>query len=114
MKLITNNRGMLFFLIIFIVGGVIFYKGYKKEKQVRQFGIETEAEIYCCEQKYDPPGRGGLKWISRFVYNVNGITYNLPIEGKIPIGTKFKVKYSKVDPSNCLLVNPNEFENYPK
>jgi hypothetical protein len=107
------------YTIVWIVVGGIVVLGLKdivlNEISIQRNGIEITAVVRTCKKENVKYSRSTIKkWVSRAYYTVKGEEYSYSIHAIVPIGTEVKVKYAPRDPKCRKLVNPHEFDDYPK
>jgi hypothetical protein len=85
-----------------------------KDSYIRDNGEIAEATVYA--QSYVNGIRRGLTFVSWSYFKVNDSTMQIfNIIGKdVPINTKFNVIYLPEDPRKALVLNPKEFDKYPR
>jgi len=105
------NGDSIFLTLIAIFLIYILVNTLLTEKDLKNNGIETTAIVRTCRHEYINSSAG---WTSRAFYYVNGREYNHSIKAIIPIGTRVKIRYAPRYPTRSTLVNPHEFDNYPK
>jgi len=102
-----------------VLGGIVilFFKDFVlNEISIQRNGIETTAIVRTCKKENVRMGNSSsvTKWVSRAYHTVNGQEYSCSINAVVPIGTEVKIKYAPRDPKCWKLINPREFDNYPK
>jgi hypothetical protein len=105
---------IIFCICFFILPPVLIIRGLKEEREISQNGIETEAVVFFCGKMHSPPRSASKGWVSKAVYYVERTTYTYIVDGKLPVGTKFKVKYLPQNPKKAMLADENELDKYPK
>lgn len=81
-------------------------------KKIREYKTEVTATVFECDST--TVIRGAHRWQSRAVYSVNSEKYIYIIERVVPIGTTFQLYYLPSDPTKAILVNQNQFNDYPR
>ena len=100
------------FILFLSIGSYFYFGTANKEKRILNEGIEVTAKVY---RHYKSTNiRGGRIWRSEAVYIIDGMEYNYIIEAKVPVKTSFILKYLPEMPEDPLLINPDEFKEYPR
>ena len=103
---------VILFLIVLSIGLFFFFKTDSKEKRILNEGKEITATV---DRYFKSTNiRGGKIWRSVALYNIDKKTYHYNIEAKVPIGKTFRLRYLPENPELVVLINPDEFKNYPK
>ena len=111
----NKKRGLwsiIMFLLLLSVGSYFYFGSVNKEKRILIEGIEVTAIVY--KHYKSTSFRGDKIWISLATYIIDKKEYNYVIEAKVPVGKSFILKYLPEIPENPLLINPDEFKEYPR
>ena len=115
-KMKVKMSGYVVFLIALL--GLLIYifvDTSSVERYIKDKGVEVSVTISMCKIERVGSGRNARNaWCSSGYYYVNGKEYRFGIEAVIPIGTKFMIKYDPRKPERSRLVNPHEFDSFPK
>ena len=99
------------FVLFLSVGSFFYFSTANKEKRILNEGIEVTAIVY---RNYKSTNvRGGRIWKSEATYIIDKKKYNYVIEAKVPVGKSFILKYLPEIQEDPLLINPDEFKEYP-
>jgi hypothetical protein len=102
-------------IIIGFVYAYILADSLFEDKYIKDNGIEISVKVTVCQLEHIRSGkRHGKQWLSSGYYYVNGKKNKCSIERIIPLGTEFKIRYDPRKPERFRLVNPREFDNYPR
>ena len=101
-------------IVVFFI--LIFIDRELNVKDIKKNGIEITAIVKSCQKELIRKGRGNsmIIWISRAYFTVDGERYYNRIKAIVPIGTEVKIRYAPRNPMYNFLIDPHQFDNYPK
>ena len=85
-----------------------------ENKNLKKEGIEVTAIVLTHRKELEYVRGSAKRWYSRAYYKVEGKDFSRRIPAIIPIGAKVKIRYAPRNPNYSELVDPHEFDNYPK
>jgi hypothetical protein len=108
------NFGTILFIVVIVFFIYVYIDTTLNEKDIKNNGKEISATVLTCREEFNPPRSANSDWTSRAYYKVKGKEYSYPIRAIVPVGTIVKIRYAQRDPTRAELINPHEFDHYPK